>query len=83
VAGGQGGYAHAIDEAFHTMLYLVALPSGHTVGVQQFAEVLRPTDNSSDRGAVLALVLVEPMSCAGRADALGQPETRLTHPVVA
>lgn len=38
-------YSQATNYALHTMLYMVALPSGTTVGVQQLAELqgLSPT----------------------------------------
>jgi Rrf2 family protein len=32
-------YSHATNYALHTMLYLVALPRGKTIGVQQLAEL--------------------------------------------
>lgn len=54
-------YSHATNYALHTMLYFVALPPGHTVGVQQLAELqeLSPTYLSKILAKLVKAGLIE------------------------
>ena len=54
-------YSHATNYALHTMLYFVALPPGHTVGVQQLAarQNLSPTNLSKILAKLVKTGLIE------------------------